>query len=98
MLSRRFGGKEHITIFESLVEIRKQEKVDDYIQEFEMLVSQTPQTFEDQLLGYFFARLQSNTRNQIRPHDPKDLIRAIQIAQDVEEAMQESRPTGGFPV
>ena len=53
-LNRRFGGRERSTIFESLTAIRQDEKVDDYIQEFEIL-SQAPHTFEEQLLEYFFA-------------------------------------------
>jgi len=39
---------------------------------FELLVSQAPQTGEEQLLGYFFVGLQSKIRNQIRSNDPKN--------------------------
>jgi len=49
------------------------------------LVSQANQTPEDQLQGYFFAGLQSNIQNRMPQQDPKDLIRDMQIALDVEE-------------
>jgi len=38
-LSRRFRGREHDTIFEKWAMIRQQERVEDYIKEFEILVS-----------------------------------------------------------
>lgn len=76
--------------------IRQQERVKDNIQEFEMLVSQAPQTTEKQLLGYCLAGLHTSIRNQVRTHDPKDLIRAMEIPRDVEDAVQESRPANGF--
>ena len=65
--------------------------MDEYIQELELLVSQAPQTRDEQLLGYFFAGLQSKIRNQIRPHDPKELMRAMEIALDVEESFREEK-------
>lgn len=60
--------------------------MDEYIQEFEMLVAQATRVTEDQLLGYFFAGLQGNVRRQIRPDNPRDLLTATEVARDVEEA------------
>jgi len=55
------------------------------------LVSQAPQTGDEQLLGYFSIGLQSKICNQIRPHDPKELMRAMEIAQDVEDVSYEKK-------
>jgi len=41
-------------------------------------------------LGNFFAALQTNIWKQSQPHDPKDLIRAMESACGVEEAMKDS--------
>lgn len=51
-----------------------------YVQEFEVLMVQAPATMEEQLLGYFLARLRQDIRNQVRPYDPKELTRAMEIA------------------
>ena len=90
-LNRRFGGKERSSVFEKLAKIKQNGRIHEYIQDFELLVSQAPQTGEEQLLGYFFAGLQSKIRNQIRPHDPKELMRAMEIALDVEESFREEK-------
>jgi len=36
-------------------------------------------------MGYFLAGLQPKLRHQIRPHDPKELMRAMDIALDLED-------------
>jgi len=96
-LIRRFGGKEHSSVFEKLAKLKQNGRVEDYIQEFEGLVSQAPQTGEEQLLGYFFAGLQPRIRNQIRPHDPKEVMRAMEISLNVEEAFNEEvKGNGGY--
>ena len=59
--------------------------VEEFIQEFELLVSQAPNIMQEQLLGYFLAGLQVKIRNQIRPHNPKELMRAMEIALDLGE-------------
>jgi len=61
--------------------------MEDYIQEFEILVSQAPNITEEQMKGYFLAGLQPKIRHQIRPHDPKELTRAMEIALDLEETL-----------
>lgn len=58
----------------------------EYIQEFKMLVAQTKEVTKDQLLGYFFAGLHGEIRNQIHQHNLKDLLIAMEVARDVEEA------------
>jgi len=47
VLSRRFGARGRNIAFERLVGIRQHENVEYYIQEFEILVSQVPQTSKD---------------------------------------------------
>lgn len=90
-LNRRFGGKERRSVFEKLAKLKQNGRVEDYIQDFEGLVSQAPLTGEEQLLGYFFAGLQPRIRNQIRPHELKEVMRAMEIALDVEEALKEEK-------
>ena len=82
---RRFGGRERISILERLAKIKQQGSIEDYIQEFEVLVSQAPNVMEEQMLGYFMTRLQPKVRLLIKPHDPKELTRAMEIAMDLEE-------------
>ena len=48
-------------------------------------------TGEKQLLGYFFVGLQPKIQNQIIPHDPKEVMRAMEIALDVEETFKEEK-------
>jgi len=47
--------------------------------------------FEKQLLIYFYAGLQLKMQNQIRSYDPKDFMRAVEIAQDMEDRMKDSK-------
>lgn len=95
-LLRRFGGDDRGTVYERLAAVRQSGNVGDFVQEFELLVAQAPQTPEDQLMGYFLAGLRPDIQNHVRLHDPKSLIRAMEIARDVEEAMQED-PGGDGP-
>jgi len=90
-LNPRFGGKERSSVFEKLAKLKQNGRVEDYIQEFERLVSQAPLTGEEQLLGYFFVGLQPKIQNQIKPHDPKEVMKAMEIALDVEEAFKEEK-------
>lgn len=67
--------------------IETDETVDEYVREFEQLITQARATPEEQLLGYFLAGLYQDVRNQIRPHDPTDLMSAMELARDIEFAM-----------
>jgi len=49
---------------------------------------------DEQLLDIFFVGLQSMICNQIRPHDPKELMRVMEIALDVEETLREEKRGG----
>jgi len=46
--------------------------------------------FEKQLLMYLYVGLQLKMRNQIITHDPKDLMRVEEIAQDMKDRMKDS--------
>jgi len=92
-LTRRFGGKERDSIFEKLARLRQKGRGVDYIQEFEILVAQTPQASKE-LLGYCFAGLQTKMRNMIRPHNPKDVMKPMEVALDLEETIIEDRKGG----
>ena len=54
-------------------------------------MAQIQDFLEEQLLGYFFAGLQSKIMSQVKPHDPRDLMRAMEISRDVKESLNESR-------
>lgn len=56
-------------------------------------MSQIPHIAE--LLVYFFADLQNKICSQIRPHDPKDSILAMEIAREVEDSMKDARSGRG---
>lgn len=94
-LLRRFGGNGHGTVYERLATLRQSSSMDEYVQEFELLVAQASTTSEEQLLWYFLAGLRQDIRRQVRPHDPKDLTRSMEIARDVEEAMKVTQTIGG---
>lgn len=36
------------------------------------------------MLGYFLAGLRQDIRGQVRPHYPQDVVRAMEVARDVE--------------
>ncbi|WVZ23534.1 hypothetical protein V8G54_002078 [Vigna mungo] len=67
--------------------IRQAATEEEYMRDFEALAGQTKVFSDDQLLGYFLAGLREELRCQIRPHDPRNLMAAMKIAWDVEEAL-----------
>lgn len=44
-------------------------------------------TSEEQLLGYFVGGLQQEVKCRIRPQNPKEMFRAIDLVREVEEEM-----------
>lgn len=63
----------------------------DYIQEFEALVAQAPNTMKNNYWDISLLDLKFAIRNQIRPLDPKDLMRAMEIAMNLEESGNEEK-------
>ncbi|KOM54497.1 hypothetical protein LR48_Vigan10g038900 [Vigna angularis] len=92
---RRFGGRHRGTIFEKLATVRQRGAVEEYVQEFEVLVAQAAGVTEEQFLGYFFAGLQEELRDLVRPFDPCDLLTAMERARDVEQSGLVARMSGG---
>lgn len=87
-LQRRFGRDSHSTVNERLAALLQTASVEEYIQEYELLMAQTKSMPENQMLRYFLAR-------HVCLHDPKDLIHAMEVARDIEEAMTETCSYGG---
>ncbi|KOM54503.1 hypothetical protein LR48_Vigan10g039500 [Vigna angularis] len=90
----RFESRHRGGIFERMAAIRQTATVEEYVREFEALAGQTKEFSDHQLLGYFLAGLREELRCQMRPHDPRDLMTAMKIARDVEEALRGLGLTG----
>lgn len=91
----RFGEQRRGSIFERLTTNRQTGTIDEYIRDFEILVGQTKGLTDKQQLGYFLAGLQDSVRDLIRPHDPQELLAAMQIAKDVENIPGGTKIGGG---
>jgi len=72
-LMRRFEGKDRNSISQKLARLKQEGCVEDYMEDFEILVEQGTQASEEQMLRYFFVGQQRKIRNLIRPHNPKIL-------------------------
>ncbi|XP_052725999.1 uncharacterized protein LOC128194435 [Vigna angularis] len=84
-LGIRFGGGTRGTVYERLSTIRQSGPVEEYIRDFEVLVGQTTQIPEEQIMGYFLSGLREEVGDHVRPHDPPDLMTAMRVARDVEK-------------
>lgn len=93
-LIRRFGGTGGGTVFEKLASLKQTGSVDEYVQEFELLVARATNTAEEQMLGYFLTGLSHEIQGQVHPHDLQDVVRAMEVARDVEEALKGVRSYG----
>lgn len=90
----RFGGGFRGTIFERLATLRQEGNVEEFVREFEMLMGQTKNIPEEQVLGYFLAGLKEDVKGQVRIQNPSELREAMRVACDVEDVMV--RAQGGF--
>ena len=93
-LLKRYGITGHEMVFERLAAVRQQGSVAEFVQEFELLVAQMSSASEEQLMEYFFTGLQPDVRCSIRPHKPKDLSMAMELAGDFEEIEKEELKLG----
>ncbi|WVY99344.1 hypothetical protein V8G54_025414 [Vigna mungo] len=91
----RFSGGTKGTVYEKLSAIRQTGPVEDYVRDFEVLVGQTTQIPEEQILGYFMAGLREEVSDHVRPHDPLDLLTAMRVARDVEKLHSPWKAGGG---
>ncbi|WVY99731.1 hypothetical protein V8G54_025801 [Vigna mungo] len=91
----RFGERSRGTIFERLAANCQTGTVEEYINDFEILVGQTKGVMDEQLLCYFLAGLQDNVRGRVRPHDQQELLAAMRITKDVEIRLEGAKTGGG---
>ncbi|WVZ05549.1 hypothetical protein V8G54_018895 [Vigna mungo] len=94
-LGIRFGEGTRGTVNEKPSAIKQTGLVEDYVRDFEVLVGQTTQIPEEQILGYFLAGLREEVSNHVRPHDPPDLMIAMRVARDVEKLCTPLKTEGG---
>ncbi|WVY89838.1 hypothetical protein V8G54_035352 [Vigna mungo] len=97
-LGIRFGGGTRGTVYEKLSTIKQTGLVEEYVRDFEVLVGQTTQIPEEQILGYFMAGLRKEVSDHVRPHDPSDLMMAMRVARDVEKLCSPLKMGGGSGV
>ncbi|XP_022641287.1 uncharacterized protein LOC111242387 [Vigna radiata var. radiata] len=95
-LGIRFGGGTGGMVYERLSTIRKAGPVEEYIRDFEVLIGQTTQIPEEQIMGYFLSGLQEEVGDHVRPLDPLDLMTAMRVARDVEKLCTTSKTGGGW--
>ena len=86
-LINRFGGGFRGSVFERLATLRQEGTVEEFVREFEILMGQTKEVPEEQVLGYFLAGLREDIKGQVRIQDPQELMVAMRVARDVEDAM-----------
>ncbi|XP_017420235.1 uncharacterized protein LOC108330249 [Vigna angularis] len=92
----RFGGEFRGTIFERLATLRQEGTVEEFARSFEELTAQTRGIPEEQVLGYFLAGLREDVKGQVRIQNPPDLMEAIRIARDVEDAIMRAQGLPGW--
>ncbi|KAK7247608.1 hypothetical protein RIF29_42494 [Crotalaria pallida] len=92
---QRFGGRHLGNVYERLTTLRQTGDIEEFVQEFEVLVAQASEVTEEQLLGYFLGGLRAEVRCRVRTHDPKEITQAMILARDVEEELRSSRVLGG---
>nr|XP_012570681.1 uncharacterized protein LOC105852001 [Cicer arietinum] len=82
---RRFGGEHRRSVFEYLAGLKQRGSMDEFIYEFELLIARVKLVPEVQLMGYFMNGLRKELRGLVRPHHPRTLVRAMEMARDVEK-------------
>lgn len=91
LMLQRFGEGSKDNVFERLKTLKQEESVDVYLREFEILVAQIPDPSEEQMLGYFLGSLQPEIRCRVRSFRPTEVLRAMEIARDVDEELRLAR-------
>ncbi|XP_022631874.1 uncharacterized protein LOC111240668 [Vigna radiata var. radiata] len=90
----RFGGGCRGTVFERLATLRQEGSVEEFVRNFEVLTGHMRGILEEQVFGYFIAGLREDVKGQVRIQKPADLMEAMRVARDVEDAMV--RAQGSF--
>ncbi|WVZ05061.1 hypothetical protein V8G54_018407 [Vigna mungo] len=89
-LINRFGGGFRGTAYEQLATLR-QDGMEEFARSFEILLGQTQGLSEELVLGFFLAGLREEIKGQVQIQDPQDLMIAMRIARDVEDAINRAR-------
>ncbi|XP_073121107.1 uncharacterized protein [Henckelia pumila] len=85
-LNKRYSGRKAVNPFELLASLRQgQGSVEEYITRYEVLMARIGDLPENQAMGYFVSGLREQIRAHIRIHEPKTIIRAMDLARNIEE-------------
>lgn len=93
-LMERYGGIGEGDVFEQLVSLQQGGSVEEYIQDFERLISQVSRLPDDQYFGYFIHGLKEGIRGRVRSMralGPLSCSRLLNVARAVEYELQEKR-------
>lgn len=91
-----FGWNGRGTVYERLAALKQARGVEEYIQEFELLIARAKPSAEDQVLVYFLARLSQDIQSLVCPHDSKELVRAMEVAHNIEDSMKQVQSFGNL--
>ncbi|KZV19421.1 hypothetical protein F511_08762 [Dorcoceras hygrometricum] len=87
-LVNRYSGRKATNPFELLASLKQEGRsVDEYIEEFEVLIAQVGDLPELQCMGYFLSGLREELRLRLRTHGPRTITRAMDLARSVEEEL-----------
>lgn len=75
-------------LFELLASLTQEQRaVEEYVEHFELLMTQVDGIPKEQMLGYFLSGLKDEIRWRVRTFGPTTIIRAIELACLIEEDM-----------
>ncbi|KAI5447488.1 hypothetical protein KIW84_015083 [Lathyrus oleraceus] len=80
--------------FEELSTLRQKGSVEEFVEAFELLSSQVGRLPEEQYLGYFISGLKPQIRRRMRTLNPRNRIKMMRIAKDVEVELKEEDDDG----
>ncbi|XP_061353869.1 uncharacterized protein LOC133298562 [Gastrolobium bilobum] len=79
-LRQRFGISGFTNLKGALSKLTQTSSLRFYIQQFEALVNQIPELYDDLLMNFFVSGLQSELRSVVQLREPLSLYQAIQLA------------------
>jgi hypothetical protein len=65
-LLERYGVVSEGNVFEQLASLQQESNVEDFIEDFERLISQVPRLSDEQFIGYFIHGLKEEIRGRVR--------------------------------
>lgn len=84
VLLLQFGGTIYDNPFEKLKLLRHTTFVDDYIEHFDVVLSQVPRLLESQYIGLFMGGLCMDIHQQVHTFHPTSCRQVMQLVHDVE--------------